>query len=706
MLPFARRALLALAAAAALASSSPAVSAADAAASSAAAAAAAASRSPSPTPSASPAPTRPAALVPLTLAGGFYTLGLAVGTPPQTVRLALDSWSSDLWVATPRSLNASKVEHRFFDARLSSSFRARNASVRLPYPHAGGAGGGSVDVDVAEDIGDLEDAWAGAPSAAAAAAAASSSPAPSGGNPLARLGVVFGAASREDDFFLEEAAFDGMIGLAPDQGSKLDSRGVLGRLANETGAPFLFGLFLAPLAAAAANASGLAVGDWDARKFADPRALPVFAPVKGASPPSPRLLREGDVFDAWRFEVPHLEVKPQRKHASALGGFGGASAGAAAAATSGDAPDVPLALCGPSDAPGGCVAVLDIARDTIGLPPAMFAAVLAAVNASAHLRCAKTGGAGGALLLCPELFDVMPNLTFTVAGAQGASRDLSFFDLALGPADYCVPVSENAAARGALPPARTCRLLLSATSSSVPWRLRRSLGAGEGAAAAAAGAALASASASASPGAPAPPPAVLLLGAPFLRAIYTVYDARPGATRVGFAQASASAGVRPSSWAPPTPGGGGGSGGGGGAQAWLGLGSKEMWALLIGVGVGFILTGGLVVVLRDRCRERAGRRAAAALREELLFGLDDSGSIMIEERDLEDEEGFDDDESSGSALSGSASNGGAARAAAAEEREAMAEEEAAAAAEEAEARGGGGRWAPRLGVGKLASISS
>ena len=664
------------------------------------AAAAAAGDSPSPSPSPEPSPTprprAPGAVIPLTHAGGgVYTLGLAIGTPAQTVRLAVDTWTSDLWVATPRSVSNSTVPHRAFDAARSESFHAMNVSSHLPYPHAGG-GDCSVDVDVGMDFGDLEDVDASGGGGGGGGGAARA-PAP---NPLTRLGVVFGAASREDDYFLESPFFDGMVGLALDQDAQLDSRGVLSRIANETGEPFLFGLFLAPLTAALPNASGLAVGAWDTRRFADARAQPVFTPVTPFSG-----FGSGPVFDIWRFAVPHLEVAPPR-HAD------GASAPGAPGAP--DAP--PESFCGPDASPTGCVAIVDIGHETVGLPPIYFIRIVDAINASVHGRC-ESGPDD--FVLCPMHFDLLPNLTFTVAGTLGAAPERtggggggggsgggggghshshmqSYFDLELTPADYCAPLNATLAVAGRRGPAHppACRVLVSANGG---YHGRAGRGGPS------------SPPSSAPSSAPSPSPAppeesvVLLLGAPFLRAFYSVLDARVrGGACVGFAAASASAGVRPSSWQPPSPpppGGGGSS-----LPSWLG--SKEMWAGVVGVGVGFVITGGLVVVLRDRCREREGRRQ---MRDELLFGFDESGSIMIEDRDFE-EEGFDDDESDfASGLSASVSMpGGSAAARAAAAAEAAAE---AGAASEPTSPGAGvgvsvGAGALRLDVGSLQGASS
>ena len=641
----------------------------------AAAAASSSSASPGQSPSPSPPPPPPA-VIPLTRVdvgpifgfGPIYTLAFSVGTPPQAVRLAVDSWSSDIWVATPRSLGNSTVPHRAFDPALSASFRARNVSSHLPYPHAG-SNGSSVDVDVGEDVGDLENAGAGV------GAAPGGPP-----NPLARLGVVLGVASREDAFFLENPAFDGMMGLALDQGAQLDAWGALSRLANESGVPFVFGLFLAqPSGAAPANgsasdgaSSGLAVGAPDARRFADPLAEPVFSPV---------LAREGTggaVFDVWRFALPHMQLTVQRRaHAfaeveEAGAGDAAAAAAAAVAADEPDAPGAPLSFCGPGDAAAGCVALLDLSRDTIAFPGSTYSRILAAVNASAHGHCVfAPPPAPPGTVLCPSLLATMPNITFTISGVadplvarpgvvgRGAGagvgagvgkgrgrskKPLSYWDLEMMPADYCEPAFVPG--NHSLAKVSACRLLFSALGEYRGGRHP-----------------YASAAALRTPPSPtaAPPatePSVLLLGAPFLRAFYSVYDGRvAGGALVGFVAASSTASVLPSAWRPPAPPP---PGGGSALPSWLG--SKEMWAGVVGVGVGFVITGGLVVVLRDRCRERQSRRNARQMREELLFGFDESGSIMIEDRDLDDDDehedgfGFDDDESlAASGLSASVS---------------------------------------------------
>jgi hypothetical protein len=98
----------------------------------------------------------------------------------------------------------------------------------------------------------------------------------------------------------------------------------------------------------------------------------------------------------------------------------------------------------------------------------------------------------------------------------------------------------------------------------------------------------------------------IILGTPFLRAFYTVFDA--ATAHVGFA-ATRALGIVPSAYArgPPTPP------------------SKAVWAGLIG-GLGLTIVAiGLYIVVRDRIREK---RAAAARAEGLTAALMRGSGVM------------------------------------------------------------------------------
>ena len=548
-------------------------------------------------------------LVPLThVSEGLYTLALAVGTPQQRLRVMLDSWSSDLWLPSPSSLGANAtVPHEAFNSSRSVSFRLHsNSSQRLPYPHAGNS---TVDVEVGDDVGDVSGS-------------------------LTRLPIIFGVASREDAYFLKSAGFDGMLGMALDSAAHID--GVLSTLANDTGRRNVFGLFLTlPWGA---NGSELAVGGYNAARFYRPDDDIIYTPVVGSESDCRGAGRVASSFlDVWRVEVPRLGLSRPR-------------AGA----------DEPSTLAAAAFAPqvnlceSGCVAVLDVAQGSVALPPPVYHGVVALVNLSCHGHCAlvpdepgeKRAREGAGLpppriILCLDNLVVMPNLTFTVLASiantqatdagKDAGNDAHYFDLPLLPSDYCLsewsPPSVGALGRA---PKGFCRLMLAEGPEVSSWRR----------------------AAAASPGPGAAARQLILLGTPFLRAFYTVFDssaAPPDSPRVGFASVRAD-GVLPSSWQPPQPSPVP-SGGGGDVNSWVG--SKEMYAGIVGVGLGLLIAGGLFVVMRDRCREHESRRRKLG---ELLGDLEETGSIVLEDHDDDFDDAFDDEDVvtvSGSSAAGS-----------------------------------------------------
>ena len=560
---------------------------------------------------------------------GLYTISLALGSPPQPVRVLLDTWSSDLWVNTPQSLGNASARHTPFDPARSSSFRdAGRSPLRLEYDHApGGIGMPSVDVAVGSDEADF-------PDGRATRKAGDADP------PLARLPVMLGAAQREDSFFLENGAFDGMIGFALDAAAKVESGvGVLSRLANDTGRPGVFGLYLNSSVERGA-VGGLAVGGVDRTKFFNEKDEPAFVAVLPSDQPD-----NAGAFDLWRISIPHLQLSVNRgpggdEGASPAEGPGapahpGQAAAQAAADFCGDGSGEPVG--------GGpmCSAVLDASGGTISLPSLLFLDIVAAVNASARGNCthgnaSSTGPSSFSwtnFVSCPAS-DIarMPNLTFTV-GSGGPSPQASpspaaagaaampvgvYFSLVMQAGDYCVASWPESDEGG------RCRLLFStlAAPAPAPWRGTSA----KRAAAAAAG-------------------PVLLLGTPFLRSFYTVFDSSE--MSVGFVALRGGT-VRQSQWrprrpvppAPPAPA----------ASSWIG--SREMWATVAGVSMAMVVAGGLFILFRERCQRaasvlsgRARGLGSSAFDDDdgATYGLDEGGSLLIEREDRAEED-FDSDD--------------------------------------------------------------
>ena len=409
----------------------------------------------------------------------------------------------------------------------------------------------------------------------------------------------------------------------------------------------------------------------DLRYAFDPLVLPLWFPVipygpSGPKPPPPssRLVPPppssslgATGYDFWRLALPHVTLDCE---GAAVRGAAGEAAGlpsccgsadylaAAAVAVSTWTPNFPLAVAAPRRRPAltawpssdvlpresadicdgvvsDCCAILTPSTRKLVVPNAPLSLIVASVNASCGGQCAVLDGAGLGLLCdfdsclataAPSTslhHTTLPNLTFTF-NANGASNGLGasssgLWDLTLVPEDYIRKVSGDAAA-AALREAGG--LAATAGSHWLPAALRASLEAAE----------------ALNPAQPLPealllrvlvepfspaaglPPTTWVLGAPFMQAFYSIYDARSEAPLVGLAPALGAHEPAPSRYASD-------------GNAWSGFwGSASMWEFVAGA-----LVVGLVGVgsyqLRRRARRAVRARAyEATYRQRLLLGLD------------------------------------------------------------------------------------
>lgn len=481
---------------------------------------------------------------------------------------------------------------------------------------------------------------------------------------LTSLPITFGVAQREDPWFTS-APWDGMLGMAlANTAFVLDSMSVMQRMATDANLPSVFGMYLTM--GYGWNGSSMTIGGYDSSAFYDPSSAPVYAPLLQQGQPTGM----GSGYDYWRFHAQHLTV-----YANPTVNNGGASWGDAVR-TSGMlesqamgpySANTASSPSRPSDAPasfvpaqvsssGGssvdlcsgsvyCAAVLSVSSGTIGLPLDMLASFIYAVNASVGGGCVVqrqvppgdhhphhrwSDDVGNVpwqpwYVFCPDnttgvgegdstnINRVMPNVTVTISshgddaddsGSDGSDATDGWWDLLVLPHDYCVKTwampwpggepmdagshGDNTRHRtGYLPtppepaaPAGMCRLMVTGVTGSL-------YGGAE---------------------------ADLILGAPFLRAFYTIYDAGDGNpadsdARAGFG-ATKPGTINPSVYTPAAP------------SFW---GSKAMWAAVIGCAVAGVIAGGVFVVVRDRRREKASRQ----LRDQHHQGLKE-GLLMSE----------------------------------------------------------------------------
>jgi hypothetical protein len=420
------------------------------------------------------------------------------------------------------------------------------------------------------------------------------------GERLNRLPIIFGVATEESSIFSSTSLFDGIIGLALDSiGHIEEGVSALTRLTNSSQRPSMFGLFLSD---SWDGSHGLAIGGLDTSKFWNPEEVPVLVPVLRSA--------TSQSFDLWRISIPHVsmtgglrdktlnvknvEEEEEEDVTSPLGSYCGDGSGQGS-------------YGGPV-----CEAILDISSGFIGLPLLALESILSAVNSSVGGQCVQASQTigGDYSLDCPALFSHMPNLTFTVAGDRPRLDALgknffdsnpnaipigSYYSLSLTPNDYCV---QNWTWNGNSPvrDRTTCRTLLSVTNleeGKFPYKEK-----GDGSSS----------------------KSIFVLGAPFLRAFYTLYDSsQSGYKAVGFASVR-SYGISPSSWKPPptpSPSPSANSNG---------VNYNEVWAGVAGVAVGLFIAVGVYFIIRDRFSQ-------TTIIDNAGYGLDDAGSLMIDDRD-------------------------------------------------------------------------
>ena len=530
--------------------------------------------------------------VPLDHSGfGVYTMSVSIGTPPQrSIRLLVDMFSSDLWVPSPGSVANSTSQHTTYRPEMSSTFLPLNKSIDLTYEFIG-TGAPKVTVDISEDFADVN------------------------GQRLSRLPIVFGVATSESPMFSSSSIFDGILGLALDSLGRVESGvSALTRLTNSSRRPTVFGLFLSDTWGSGPH--GLAIGGCDTSKFFDPTEVPVLVPVlRSASSQS---------YDLWRISIPHVSMTGGiREEEKGVIRENGSNDDAKTSSASPLSPlDVsPIGLfCGDGSGQGSyggpiCEAILDISSGFIGLPLLALQSILAAVNASVGGLCVKASEkiGGDYALDCPVSSN-MPNLTFTVAGDK--LRDKlrrrhvgdddrntlqqeipvgAYYSLTLTSKDYCLQNWTWGGGNTPIQSRTTCRTLLSLSSQDGSQYENK---------------------------------AYFILGTPFLRAFYTLYDSsQSGFKAVGFASVR-SYGISPSNWKPPPP-----SPSPSPSSNNAGINYNEVWAGVAGVAVGIFIAVGIWFIIRDKINNDDHSRG---------YGLDDAGSIMIEDR--EDDDDDDDDE--------------------------------------------------------------
>jgi hypothetical protein len=532
--------------------------------------------------------------VPLDHSGfGVYTMEISIGTPPQrSIRLLVDMFTSDLWVPSPESVVNASSQHVTFRPKASTTYIPLNKSIDLTYEYFS-PGAPKVNVDISEDFADVN------------------------GQRLSRLPIVFGIASSESSVFSSNGLFDGILGLALDSLGRIESGvSALTRLTNSSRRPTMFGLFVSDTWGPGPH--GLAIGGCDTSKFWDPSEVPVLVPVLRSE--------SSQSYDLWRISVPHVSMTGglrEEEEKEEKEDKGGETNGNTIGSLSESPFDTsPLGFfCGDGSGQGSyggpiCEAILDISSGCIGLPLQALESILAAVNTSVGGLCVKSSQTMGGdySLDCPASFSRMPNLTFTVAGDKlgrfyhshqqtGINDNInkmdaipigSYYSLTLSPRDYCL---QNWTWDGNSPvkSRTTCRTLLSLSSQDG----QIGKGGGEN-------------------------KAYFVLGTPFLRAFYTLYDSsQSGFKAVGFASVRPY-GISPSSWKPPpspSPSPSNNSG----------INYNEIWAGVAGVAVGIFIAVGIYFIIRDKISHD----------DNTGFGLDEAGSIMIEDREDEDEDEFD-----------------------------------------------------------------
>jgi len=529
--------------------------------------------------------------VPLDHSGfGVYTMSVSIGTPPQrSIRLLVDMFSSDLWVPSPGSVANSSSQHTTYRPEMSSTFLPLNKSIDLSYEFIG-TGAPKVTVDISEDFADVN------------------------GQRLSRLPIVFGVATSESPMFSSSSIFDGILGLALDSLGRVESGvSALTRLTNSSRRPTVFGLFLSDTWGSGPH--GLAIGGCDTSKFWDPTEVPVLVPVlRSASSQS---------YDLWRISIPHVSmtggVREEEKDVIRENGSNDDDAKTRTASLLSPLDVSPIGLfCGDGSGQGSyggpiCEAILDISSGFIGLPLLALQSILAAVNASVGGLCEKASEkiGGDYALDCPVSSN-MPNLTFTVAGDKlrrlagdddrnSLQQEIpvgAYYSLSLTPKDYCLQNWTWGGGNTPIQSRTTCRTLLSLSSQDGS---QTGKGSSEN-------------------------KAFFILGTPFLRAFYTLYDSsQSGFKAVGFASVRPY-GISPSNWKPPPP-----SPSPSPPSNNNGINYNEVWAGVAGVAVGIFIAVGIWFIIRDKISND----------DNTGYGMDEAGSIMIEDREDYDDDEFD-----------------------------------------------------------------
>jgi hypothetical protein len=314
---------------------------------------------------------------------------------------------------------------------------------------------------------------------------------------------------------------------------------------------------------------------------------PYFIPLLQRGPP----FAPPDGYDIWRLAASHITLRRSSTSSAVEPQVDICNMGLATPTTfRNDLNRVPLA----DSNPVLCSAIVSTSCPYLALADSMFAMVSQAVNLSCGNACWSTltnpqanitvqgFAAGFTGMLCPlacRLAD-MPNVSFTLP--VGNPEDTADYDFTLVPADYAIPINVTSyASRGAQLQmgVNTFTAVMIVPGSSIPSSARASV--------------------------TSPTPALVsLLGAPFLRAYYVVFD--QGNTRIGLASTSA---VQPSASV---------YGPGASSPARGFWGSSLMWGVIIGVIVGTVVVFGCFVIVRDRRRELRSRQAAQDMNESLL----------------------------------------------------------------------------------------